>query len=189
MLARRSEAGGVRQRVELPQHSRHRGRRVKRSLQPNSERPLAPGATPMRATTHGQTVQLGRQRERPFKTRLATLREGYRARTKNQKFRARQQMELPQRCRRPACKDKQPKGKADYQHHGGVPGRRGRLYKREERAHREQSRTRAGRPTELPWCLPARARKEATAAAGTRVSLAPRGLLKRAGRSNAPLRG
>ena len=70
------------------------------------------------------------RRNGTFETRLATLREGYRARTKNQKIRARQQMELPQRCRRPACKDRLPNGKADYQHHGGVQGRRGLLYKR-----------------------------------------------------------
>ena len=60
---------------------------------------------------------------------------------------------------------------------------------KEKSAHRGQPHTRAGRPTELPWCLPAQVRKEATAAAGVRVSLAPRGLWKRAGRSNAPLRG
>ena len=43
--------------------------------------------------------------------------------------------------------------------------------------HGELPRTRAGRPTELPWCLPARVRKEATASAGAQVSLAPWGLL------------
>ena len=144
--ARRNDAVGEEAlRGESPGLETPRLPGEERSLQPNRKSPQAPGATPMRATANGQTVP-GNVRDRPrasgagrpggrksvlFKKRLATLREGDHARTK--KSRARLQMELPQRCRRPACKDKQPKGRADYQHHGGVPGRRDLLYTRKKR--------------------------------------------------------
>ena len=144
--ARRNDAVGEDAlRGESPGPGTPRQPGEERSLQPNRKSPQAPGATPMRATANGQTVP-GNVRDRPrasgagrpggrksvlFKKRLATLREGDHARTK--KSRARLQMELPQRCRRPACKDKQPKGRADYQHHGGVPGRRDLLYTRKKR--------------------------------------------------------
>ena len=113
-----SRTESVLKRLELPQCARRPAAELRGETQAALE------TDRWRAGRGGHEAASG-----TFETRLATLREGYRARTKNQKIRARQQMELPQRCRRPACKDRLPNGKADYQHHGGVQGRRGLLYK------------------------------------------------------------
>ena len=175
--ARRNDAVGEETvRGESPGLETPRLQGEERSLQPNRKSPQAPGATPMRATTNGHTVRRepGSARDRswacgagrPGGRRRELLKRGSQPSAKaivqelkNQGHGSR--WSFPKGADDPRAKTSSQKAQLTTSITAASQGGEAYCTRGRREKHEELPRTRAGRPTELPWCLPARARKEA----------------------------